>query len=149
MPVMSAKLRRLAGTINEINTAREKSQAGPTSSLLHPSVSIAGAWQDQGFHEDGFVSGFKAAQRLGAQPPFELVDSHRPVEPPSMWDRVVVLVFEFIRWIGLMWVSLTSLVISWVQAMRSVVSMSGRWEAGRARRLRRWRNSSVIKEKEA
>ena len=150
MPVMSAKLRRLAATIDQIYAHREGSQAGASETLLHPAVSLAGAWQDQGFHEDGFVSGFKVAERLGAKPPFELVESDRPVEPPSTWDRVIVYLFTALRWIAVLWRTFFERVGNTVRAAsRSTVLSKERWEAGQERRLRRWSNSSVIKEKEA
>jgi len=38
-------------------------------------VSFVGAWTLYGFHEDGFTSGIRAAERLGAKVPFEIVDA--------------------------------------------------------------------------
>ncbi|PVH84876.1 FAD/NAD(P)-binding domain-containing protein [Cadophora sp. DSE1049] len=38
-------------------------------------ISFAGAWTNYGFHEDGFNSGLRAAQGLGAKLPFDFVDS--------------------------------------------------------------------------
>lgn len=38
-------------------------------------ISYCGAWTKYGFHEDGFSSGLKAAQQLGAKLPFDFVDS--------------------------------------------------------------------------
>lgn len=55
-------------------------------------ISYCGAWTKYGFHEDGFSSGLKVAQRLGASLPFEFVDStfsrgNTPVF--NVWDRVL------------------------------------------------------------
>ena len=38
-------------------------------------VSFVGAWTLFGFHEDGFTSGIRAAEKLGAKIPFEIVDA--------------------------------------------------------------------------
>ena len=38
-------------------------------------VSFVGAWTLYGFHEDGFTSGIRAAERLGAKIPFDIVDA--------------------------------------------------------------------------
>jgi hypothetical protein len=38
-------------------------------------VSFVGAWTLYGFHEDGFTSGIRAAERLGAKIPFEIIDA--------------------------------------------------------------------------
>ncbi|KAH7395751.1 hypothetical protein BKA64DRAFT_624677 [Cadophora sp. MPI-SDFR-AT-0126] len=38
-------------------------------------ISFSGAWTNYGFHEDGFSSGLRAAQDLGAKLPFDFVDS--------------------------------------------------------------------------
>ena len=38
-------------------------------------VSFIGAWTLYGFHEDGFTSGIRAAEKLGAKIPFEIVDA--------------------------------------------------------------------------
>lgn len=38
-------------------------------------VSFIGAWTLYGFHEDGFTSGIRVAEKLGAKIPFEIVDA--------------------------------------------------------------------------
>lgn len=38
-------------------------------------VSFVGAWTLFGFHEDGFTSGIRVAEKLGAKIPFEIVDA--------------------------------------------------------------------------
>jgi hypothetical protein len=38
-------------------------------------VSFVGAWTLFGFHEDGFTSGIRAAEKLGAKIPFEIVNA--------------------------------------------------------------------------
>ena len=38
-------------------------------------VSFIGAWTLFGFHEDGFTSGIRIAEKLGAKVPFEIVDA--------------------------------------------------------------------------
>ncbi len=38
-------------------------------------VSFVGAWTLFGFHEDGFTSGIRIAEKLGAKVPFEIVDA--------------------------------------------------------------------------
>ncbi|KAG9303903.1 hypothetical protein G9A89_005813 [Geosiphon pyriformis] len=44
--------------------------------LPHLQTTYTGAWTKYGFHEDGFTSGLKvAAEYLGANPPFEIVDA--------------------------------------------------------------------------
>jgi hypothetical protein len=40
-------------------------------------VSFVGAWTLYGFHEDGFTSGIKAAEGLGAKIPFDIVDARK------------------------------------------------------------------------
>ncbi|KAK0948526.1 hypothetical protein LTR29_000158 [Friedmanniomyces endolithicus] len=62
-------------------------------------VSYCGAWTKYGFHEDGFSSGLKVAiEQLGAELPFEFVDStfSRGHRPELGWRdyllRVVILV---------------------------------------------------------
>lgn len=43
--------------------------------IITDKVSFVGAWTLYGFHEDGFTSGIRAAERLGAKIPFEIVDA--------------------------------------------------------------------------
>ncbi|ORY07715.1 FAD/NAD(P)-binding domain-containing protein [Basidiobolus meristosporus CBS 931.73] len=38
-------------------------------------TSFCGAWTNYGFHEDGLTSGLKVALKLGASPPFQVIDA--------------------------------------------------------------------------
>ncbi|KAL9089059.1 MAG: hypothetical protein Q9165_005872 [Trypethelium subeluteriae] len=67
---------------------------------------FCGAWTKYGFHEDGFTSGLEVATKyLGAQIPFEMVDSRysRGVKPElGMQDHAIRGVISFIQiWIVL------------------------------------------------
>lgn len=67
------------------------------------SVSYCGAWTKYGFHEDGFSSGLSAAiSHLGAQLPFEFVDStfSRGRQPELTWKNH--LVRFFVQWVQLL-----------------------------------------------
>lgn len=64
-------------------------------------ISYCGAWTKYGFHEDGFSSGLKVAvEHLGAELPFEFVDStfSRGRRPVLGWRdyvvRILVLVVQ-------------------------------------------------------
>lgn len=66
-------------------------------------ISYCGAWTKYGFHEDGFSSGLKVAvEHLGAELPFEFVDStfSRGRRPVLGWGdhvvRFLVLVFQML-----------------------------------------------------
>ncbi|EIW70497.1 hypothetical protein TREMEDRAFT_29212 [Tremella mesenterica DSM 1558] len=86
MPVVSLAQRRAADLLAENHPAIH----------LHPRLTITGAWQGYGFHEDGFISGYLSAVRLGASPPFQLVSSDRSVEI-SLWDRMVSDILEGVQ----------------------------------------------------
>lgn len=47
---------------------------------LPSGISVVGAWTGLGFHEDGFVSGLKAAQALGVPQLDWMVPRHHPLE---------------------------------------------------------------------
>jgi hypothetical protein len=64
-----------------------------------------GAWTLYGFHEDGFTSGIRTAERLGAKIPFEIVDARyirgkkiRKMNSGSKgWD-IARTILVFIQW---------------------------------------------------
>ena len=70
-------------------------------------VSFVGAWTLFGFHEDGFTSGIRAAERLGAKIPFDIVDARyirgkqkRGMNPKrNRWDDFGRMVLELIQWL--------------------------------------------------
>jgi len=70
-------------------------------------VSFVGAWTLYGFHEDGFTSGVRAAEKLGANIPFEIVDARyiRGKVKRGMgakrdtWDVVGRTILLVIQWI--------------------------------------------------
>lgn len=81
-------------------------------------ISFIGAWTLYGFHEDGFTSGIRAAERLGAKIPFEIVDG-RYIRGKEI--RVNARVGH-LEWIGRMML----MIIQWI-----VVTLTGsvhRWE---------------------
>jgi hypothetical protein len=69
-------------------------------------VSFVGAWTLYGFHEDGFTSGIRAAERLGAKIAFDIIDARyiRGKQKRGMnvkrdrWDYFGRMVLELIQW---------------------------------------------------
>ncbi|CCF49211.1 hypothetical protein NDA10_003251 [Ustilago hordei] len=52
---------------------------------------FAGAWTNYGFHEDGFSSGLKAAERIeGVYLPFEIRDAERHLPRQKQWQCTLV-----------------------------------------------------------
>lgn len=70
-------------------------------------MSFVGAWTLFGFHEDGFTSGIRVAEKLGAKIPFEIVDARyirgkqkRWVDGRrDRWDEIVRILLIAIQWI--------------------------------------------------
>jgi hypothetical protein len=69
-------------------------------------VSFVGAWTLFGFHEDGFTSGIRAAERLGAKIPFEIVDARyirgrkiRQMDSRSSQWEIGRMILVFIQWV--------------------------------------------------
>ena len=70
-------------------------------------LSFVGAWTLYGFHEDGFTSGIRAAERLGAKIPFEIIDARciRGIQKRGMDSKrnrsedFGRMVLEIIQWL--------------------------------------------------
>jgi hypothetical protein len=66
-----------------------------------------GAWTLYGFHEDGFTSGIRAAERLGAKAPFEIIDARRIRDKArsgmdgkwDFWDNLGRSILILVQWI--------------------------------------------------
>lgn len=75
-----------------------------------------GAWTLFGFHEDGFTSGIRAAEKLGAKIPFEIADASKiqETELRGMMSRGIGkwkldigrILLNLIQWIIIAFVSL-------------------------------------------
>lgn len=57
---------------------------------------FAGAWLNYGFHEDGFTSGLRVGERLGAKLPFDIRSAERDL-PPGDVSLVLVEGLEAVR----------------------------------------------------
>jgi hypothetical protein len=65
-----------------------------------------GAWTLYGFHEDGFTSGIRTAERLGAKIPFEIVDARKIRDKARRgidgkrdgWDNLGRTILVIIQW---------------------------------------------------
>jgi hypothetical protein len=76
-------------------------------SINSDQVSFVGAWTLYGFHEDGFTSGIRAAERLGAKIPFEIIDAryirgkrvHARDSKRSRWDMFCRMMLNTLQWI--------------------------------------------------
>lgn len=72
-PVLSADSVRAQYKLSLLNAQATRRTTGPESGRHHV---FAGAWTHNGFHEDGFTSGLRAAAALpGVEPPFVITDA--------------------------------------------------------------------------
>jgi len=77
-------------------------------------VSFIGAWTLYGFHEDGFTSGIRAAERLGAKIPFNIIDArcirgkqkHGMNAKKDGWEVFERMVLQLIQWLIMVFVRL-------------------------------------------
>ena len=81
-------------------------------------ISIVGAWRRLGSHEDAWIMGLQAAQRLGAELPFRVDDAMRPVEESALADATGFALesMEIIRQLVILVYSAIFALTNWIWA---------------------------------